>query len=67
MGGIARVSQIQYLQPFLMILFATLFLNESITWFTVVVAIIVVVSVFIGKNTTVTKKVSISTTKAINE
>lgn len=67
MGGIARVSQIQYLQPFLMILFATLFLNESITWFTVVVAIIVVVSVFIGKNTTVTKKDSISTTKAINE
>jgi drug/metabolite transporter (DMT)-like permease len=32
MGGIARVSQIQYLQPFLMILFATVFLDESITF-----------------------------------
>lgn len=56
MGGISRVSQIQYLQPFLMIIFAALFLNESITLFTIVVAIIVVASVFIGKNTTVVKK-----------
>lgn len=56
MGGISKVSQIQYLQPFLMIIFAALFLNESITLFTIVVAIVVVVSVFIGKNTTVIKK-----------
>ncbi|MGE7022048.1 DMT family transporter [Solibacillus cecembensis] len=56
MGGIARVSQIQYLQPFLMILFATLFLGESITGFTVVTAIIVVISVLIGKNAPVSKK-----------
>ncbi|MEG0439905.1 MAG: DMT family transporter [Solibacillus sp.] len=56
MGGIARVSQIQYLQPFLMILFATVFLGESITGFTVVTAIIVVISVLIGKNATVSKK-----------
>ncbi|MFJ7668758.1 DMT family transporter [Lysinibacillus sp. NPDC097195] len=50
MGGIARVSQIQYLQPFLMILFATIFLDESITWFTLLVAVIVVIAVLIGKN-----------------
>lgn len=56
LGGIARVSQIQYLQPFLMILFATLFLNESISWFTIVVAMIVVISVIVGKKTTITNK-----------
>lgn len=56
MGGIARVSQIQYLQPFLMILFATLFLDESITWFTLIIAVVVVIAVLIGKNATVTKK-----------
>lgn len=56
MGGIARVSQIQYLQPFLMILFATVFLDESVTGFTVVTAVIVVISVLIGKNAPVSKK-----------
>ncbi|PJN89598.1 DMT family transporter [Bacillus sp. mrc49] len=55
MGGIARVSQIQYLQPFLMILFATLFLNESITYFTIVIAVIVVLSVVFGKGARVRK------------
>jgi drug/metabolite transporter (DMT)-like permease len=56
MGGIARVSQIQYLQPFLMILFATVFLDESITFFTIVIAVIVVFSVILGKNAPVSKK-----------
>ncbi|MCY9018930.1 DMT family transporter [Priestia megaterium] len=56
MGGIARVSQVQYLQPFLMILFAALFLGESITLFTLAVAIIVVFSVVLGKNASVSKK-----------
>lgn len=55
MGGIARISQIQYLQPFLMILFATVFLDESITLFTLLMAVIVVFSVIIGKNTAVRK------------
>lgn len=31
LGGIARVGQIQYLQPFLMIGFSVLFLGEFIT------------------------------------
>lgn len=60
MGGIARVSQIQYLQPFLMILFATIFLDESISLFTLVIAVIVVISVILGKNAPVSKKGSVS-------
>ncbi|MGE7949737.1 DMT family transporter [Lysinibacillus sp. NPDC093688] len=59
MGGISRVSQIQYLQPFLMIIFAVLFLDESIALFTILIAIIVVASVIIGKNTTVIRKESV--------
>jgi drug/metabolite transporter (DMT)-like permease len=50
LGGIARVGQIQYLQPFLMIGFSVLFLGESITWLTIVLAIVVVICVMIGKN-----------------
>ena len=49
LGGIARVGQIQYLQPFLMIGFSVIFLGESITWLTIVLAIIVVMCVIIGK------------------
>ncbi|TSI06230.1 DMT family transporter [Lysinibacillus sp. BW-2-10] len=49
LGGIARVGQIQYLQPFLMIGFSVLFLGESITWLTIILAIVVVICVKIGK------------------
>ena len=56
LGGIARVSQIQYLQPFLMIIFAAIFLNEAISLITIGIAIIVLLSVIVGKNATVTKK-----------
>ena len=56
MGGIARVSQIQYLQPFLMIMFATAFLGESISLFTIGAAVVVVLSVIIGKQASVSKK-----------
>ncbi|MFJ8234930.1 DMT family transporter [Ureibacillus sp. NPDC094379] len=49
LGGIARVGQIQYLQPFLMIGFSVLFLGETITWLTIVLAMIVVICVIIGK------------------
>ncbi len=51
-GGIARVSQIQYLQPFFMILFSAVFLGETISVVTIVIAVIVVLSVIIGKKTT---------------
>lgn len=65
LGGIARVSQLQYLQPFLMILFAVLFLGESITIVTILTAIIVVASVFIGKNAPISKK-KLSTVREAN-
>ncbi|MEM5015986.1 DMT family transporter [Metabacillus indicus] len=52
-GGIARISQLQYLQPFLMIGFAALFLGESITAVTVLTALIVVISVFFGRKAAV--------------
>ncbi|MGX9134187.1 DMT family transporter [Rummeliibacillus sp. JY-2-4R] len=58
LGGIARVGQVQYLQPFLMIGFSVLFLGESITWLTIVLAIIVVICVIIGKNVHGIKKES---------
>lgn len=60
MGGISRVSQIQYLQPFLMIVFAALLLNESITLFTIATAVIVVFAVMIGKNTAVKRAQPVS-------
>lgn len=56
LGGIARVGQIQYLQPFLMIGFSGLFLGESITGLTIVLALVVVICVIIGKNAPVKKK-----------
>ncbi|MBE5107584.1 DMT family transporter [Bacillus thuringiensis] len=56
LGGIARVGQIQYLQPFLMIGFSVLFLGESIRWLTVVLAFVVVICVMIGKKAPVVKK-----------
>ncbi|MDT8862238.1 DMT family transporter [Alkalihalobacillus sp. MEB130] len=55
-GGVAKVGQIQYLQPFLMIGFSVVFLGESITWLTIVLATIVVICVIIGKNAPVIKK-----------
>ena len=58
LGGIARISQLQYLQPFLMITFAVLFLEESITIVTVLTAMIVVVAVVIGKNASISNKES---------
>ncbi|MEK4385576.1 DMT family transporter [Solibacillus sp. FSL W7-1464] len=56
LGGIARVGQIQYLQPFLMIGFSVLFLGESITWITIILAIIVVLCVIVGKKAHLMKK-----------
>lgn len=56
LGGIARVSQLQYIQPFLMILFATIFLDESITVVTIITAIVVVISVVVGRNARISKK-----------
>jgi drug/metabolite transporter (DMT)-like permease len=48
-GGVARVSQLQLLQPFVTILASGLFLRETITPTTIIFGILVVASVAIGK------------------
>ncbi|WP_234969847.1 MULTISPECIES: DMT family transporter [Alicyclobacillus] len=53
MGGVARVSQIQYLQPFLTILFSAVLLREKITVATIVATMIAVFVVIMGKRATV--------------
>ena len=55
-GGIARVGQVQLLQPFLTILFSALLLNEQITLATVIAALIVVASVAVGRKQPIFKK-----------
>ncbi|MBT2655848.1 DMT family transporter [Bacillus sp. ISL-18] len=67
LGGIARVGQIQYLQPFLMIGFSVFFLGESIKWLTIVLAIVVVICVIIGKNEAVIKKESHDNNSAFHD
>ena len=49
LGGVARVSQMQLLQPFLTIFASVLFLQERITGLTIVTALVVVALVFLGK------------------
>lgn len=51
MGGIARVSQVQLLQPFVTFGLATLFNGETITWHTVAFAAAVVATVAISTRT----------------
>jgi drug/metabolite transporter (DMT)-like permease len=48
-GGIVRVGQVQLLQPFLTIFFSTLLLGEKINLVTMTTAVIVVLSVAIGR------------------
>jgi drug/metabolite transporter (DMT)-like permease len=52
-GGIARVSQVQLLQPILSLVWATLFLHESLDLLTVVVAVIVLASVVGSKKSAI--------------
>jgi drug/metabolite transporter (DMT)-like permease len=49
MGGIANVSQIQLIQPFLTILASTILLNESLTVTTLGFALGVIVCVALGR------------------
>lgn len=52
-GGVSRVGQLQYVQPFLTILASWLLLSESITLGAVVAAVIVVLAVAKGRNAAV--------------
>ena len=58
LGGVARVSQTQYLQPFFTILFSWVLLGEKLTIPTVTTALIVVLWVALGKRTSVRKRTS---------
>lgn len=49
-GGVARVSQTQLLQPFLTLFASALLLHESISWITGLAAIAVVMTVAFGRN-----------------
>ena len=55
-GGIARVSQIQLLQPFFTIFVSYFILSEKIEIFSLVIAAGVVISVSLGKSTVIRKK-----------
>jgi drug/metabolite transporter (DMT)-like permease len=49
LGGVARVSQMQLLQPFLTIVFSAFLLKETITLGTIAAASLVILSVAIGR------------------
>jgi drug/metabolite transporter (DMT)-like permease len=51
LGGVARVGQVQLIQPFLTIMASTIFLGERLTIATFIFAIAVVVCVALGKRT----------------
>ena len=48
-GGIARVSQVQLIQPFCTLLAASILLGDSLTWMNLVFAVLVVSTVILGK------------------
>jgi drug/metabolite transporter (DMT)-like permease len=56
MGGIARVGQIQLLQPFVIVLLATLVNGETIDAETLVFAVLVVATVMLGRRLRVKRK-----------
>ena len=55
LGGVARVSQIQLLQPFLTLLASALLLHEQITPATLLVALAVLLSVALGRRAVVAR------------
>ncbi|MBU3622733.1 DMT family transporter [Polynucleobacter sp. AP-Latsch-80-C2] len=48
-GGIARVSQVQLIQPFCTLVAASILLGDSLTWMNLVFAVLVVSTVILGK------------------
>jgi drug/metabolite transporter (DMT)-like permease len=55
LGGVARVSQIQLLQPFLTLLASALLLHEQITPATLLVALVVLLSVALGRRAVIAR------------
>jgi drug/metabolite transporter (DMT)-like permease len=58
LGGVARVSQMQLLQPFLTIFASVLFLREQVTMITILTAIVVVALVALGKKAPIARAVT---------
>jgi drug/metabolite transporter (DMT)-like permease len=56
-GGVARVSQIQLLQPFLTIIFSGLLLGEQITPLMLLVSGVVIASIAVGKQALIERKI----------
>jgi drug/metabolite transporter (DMT)-like permease len=48
-GGVARISQLQLLQPFLTLMFAALFLGEHLGWGAIASAVLVALSILISR------------------
>lgn len=61
MGGIARVGQLQLLQPFLTLGAAGVFLHENISRLQVVVAIVVLVCIIVGRRSMATPQSRLTT------
>lgn len=55
-GGVARVSQMQLLQPFLTIVFSALLLKEAVTPTTILAAALVIGSVAIGRKAKIQRR-----------
>lgn len=49
LGGIARIGQLQLLQPFLTILVAAMLLHEQVSWAEILSALIVIACVIVGR------------------
>jgi drug/metabolite transporter (DMT)-like permease len=58
LGGVARVSQMQYLQPFLTIIFSWVLLGEHLTLPTIVATLVVVSWVAVGKRATIRRQLA---------
>jgi drug/metabolite transporter (DMT)-like permease len=56
LGGIARIGQLQLLQPFLTIFAAAILLHERVSWSEVLAALIVIACVLIGRKSGATPK-----------
>jgi drug/metabolite transporter (DMT)-like permease len=57
LGGVARVSQIQLIQPFLTLVASALLLHEQVTLATVLVALMVMLTVALGRRAAVARPI----------
>lgn len=56
LGGIARIGQLQLLQPFLTMLVAAILLHEQATWLEISAAVVVIACVLIGRKASAPEK-----------